>query len=1640
MVNMKRHGAMNRIYRLVWNQVTQTWVAVPEVSRGLSKSMCSKLLGVAAIGLLGVFSVQAGGPTGSQVIHGTGTVTQSSGITTINQSSQNLSLNWKSFNVAPTETVKFIQPSASAIAVNRIDDVNGSQILGRLTANGQVFLINPNGVLFGANAQVNVGALVASTLDLSDSTLNSGSTKFSGSALNSNASVVNMGLINANGVAGTGGFIALLGNTVSNQGNLSAPQGSVAMGAGSAVTLRFQNNSLIKMTVDQSAFKALAENSGVIQADGGVVLMTAGAKNSLLASVVNNTGVIEARTVENHDGTIILLGGQLAGQTNVAGTLDSSAPHGGNGGLIETSAASVKISDTAKISTAATSGQGGVWLVDPTDFTIAASGADMTGSTLSNLLSTNSIVVIQTSNGSQGVHGDITVNDAVNWSTNNKLILDAYRNININKTITATGGSGQLALLYGQGAGAENNTAAYKINAPINLQNGQNFTTTLGSDGITKVFTVIGGLGAAASTTGADLQGIGGNLSGNFALGNTIDATPTKTWNAGAGFTPIAGFTGTLDGLGHTVNGLVINLPGTASVGLIGTAGTGALIQNIGLLGGTTKGGAGTGALVGTGGTSTIYNSFATGNVMGAASTGGLVGTMTTGSIRNSYATGHVSNVSAASVGGLLGSGTTSNIENSYATGNVTGGAGAGGLIGALTSGNVSNSYAAGDVKGGAGTGGLVGTITTGNISNTYATGSVTGDAGTGGLVGVGTTGIITNSYATGLLSGIGAGRGGLIGSTSASHVGSFWDAGSTGMSTSTGGTAVGMTTSQLQTQANFTSATSANKNSNPSWDMTNTWIMYEGLSMPLLRKFLTPITVTATNVEKTYNGLAYAGNSGASFVSSTYSSNLAPQNLDGTLVYGSSALGASNAGTYSIGLSGLYSNQQGYLINYVPGTLTVAPTTVSISGVRFYDGTRDASANIFTLSGLVSGQDLFLSGMGSMTNQNVGTAKSVSMDTLALRNGNTGLSNNYTFVGGTQLVRINPAEITISAIDRSKTYDGTLSVDGTGIVTSGSLYGSDALSSSGLVFTDKNVGKDTKTVTANGVSILDGNSGTNYKITYVSNTSSTINPKVLTVTAVADDKIYDGKTTANVQLLDDRVAGDLLTLSLKPSPNGNSTSGTFITVTNADGSSTQIVSGSSGANFADKNFGTGKAVFVVGIQVSGKDTANYVANTTAFSSANISPKPISVVATGQNKVYDGTLTDAVILSSTGLIRGDNLTLTGSGAFSTTSAGTGKSVAVTAIQASGGDAGNYSLINTTASASANITPKIITVLASGIDRVYDGTTNDTVTLSSTGVLAQDLELVQFSSNAAVFSSKNVGVLKQVSVSGIRTIGSQANNYQLKSSNATTRATVTAAPIMVTATGIDKVYDGTNKGSVIFNRSGVFNGDVVSIGSSSMLFSNKNAGNAKLITVAGIGLSGKDAGNYILSNSSNPNASTTAFADISTKLINVTAKGGSMVYNGGLNATVSLTSTGKVKGDDLGFSDVTALLDTKNIGASKTVNVTGITAQGSDAANYSLINTTATAKMTVTAKPISVVATGVNKVSDGNTNASVTLDSLGVLADDILSFALTSAKFTNSTVGVNKAITVLGVKAVGADAANYKILSSKVTTQASITSP
>ena len=583
-------------------------------------------------------------------------------------------------------------------------------------------------------------------MNITDQDLTNGQYTLTGDA-NSNARVENHGTIHTL----QGGTVALIAPNVRNTGSINTPNGTTHLTAASQVTLALQDGSLTQYQVDQGVLTGLVDNGGAIIANNGAVYLTAKAKGSLSKAVVNHSGIIEAnRLTQNAKGEIVLLGDMQNGETNVSGILKAEGQNGQNGGFIETSAAKVKIDDRTQVSTISEGGKTGTWLIDPTDFTVAASGGDMTGLAVSNALAGNNFT-IQSTQGAQGTQGDIHINDGISWNQN-ILTLDALKDIHINSAMNGSGTAG-LALKYGQANVVAGNSSTYHVNAPVNLASTGSFSTQLGNDGAVKNYTIITALGAQGSTTPTDLQGINGNLTGNYVLGADIDASATSGWNSATGFDPLGNnttqFSGVFDGLGHTISNLTINRPITDYVGLFGRT-NGASIYNIGLLGGAVTGQSNVGGLVGYNSNSSINNAYATGAVTGQVNVGGLVGGNENSSISNAYATGEVTG--STYVGGLVGLNFGS-INNAYAMGSVAGGVSVGGLVGINYS-NISNAYATGEVTGFNSVGGLVGQ-SFGSISNAYAMGSVTGSTYAGGLVGLNNTNSsISNAYAMGAVTG----------------------------------------------------------------------------------------------------------------------------------------------------------------------------------------------------------------------------------------------------------------------------------------------------------------------------------------------------------------------------------------------------------------------------------------------------------------------------------------------------------------------------------------------------------------------------------------------------------------------------------------------------------------------------------------------------------------------------------------------------------------------------------------------------------------------------------------------------------------------------------------------------------------------
>ena len=697
--------------------------------------------------------------------------------------------------------------------------------------------------------------------------------------------------------------------------------------------------------------------------------------------------------------------------------------------------------------------------------------------------------------------GNLTVADAVSWSDASSLTLttNSSGNITLGAAVTAANGTlaisaagtatgssaidvGLFSLTAGTWRQVAGTLAAFDA-TDFRIGSGATFLRATGGDG-----------SAATPYQIADVYGLQGMgsislLSDDFVLAADIDASGTSGWNSGAGFVAIGdfatGFSGSLDGAGHSISGLVVNRP----------AGLGGLFGRIdGTVSDLTLSGSVTGSLAGllasynfgtvsnvsvsgtaTGGNShyvggliamnagTIANSRSTVTVTAGdyAYAGGLVAYNTaatsgsvvtsTGTITGSSASGTVDVGANSAAGGLAGANSTV-ISASSASGAVTGGNNShvGGLAGintvdgtAGTTGSITTSLATGTVTSGNGAsaaaGGLVGS-NAGGISNAYATGNVIGGNVAGGLVGV-NSGTVANTYATGAVASSAASYGGLIGNNSGTATASFWNTTTSGTSVGVGnGSSSGVsgrTTAQLSSLSTFTAA---GWNIDGDGGTGTTWRIYDGQTGPLLRTFMTALTVTGGSSTRVYDGTTTGTAGTLTFGTPGYDSTL----ISGTAGYTSSS---ANVGTYtggSLAMSGLYSGQFGYDITFVAGSMTITQRAITVTAnaqsMVYGDGSVPALTYTLT-SGTLAGTDS-LSGTlatSATSTSNVGTY-SITQGTLAA-------SSNYalTYVGAN--LAVTPRAVTVTADNQSMIEGATVpaltyTVGGLGLVGGDSLTG----------------------------------------------------------------------------------------------------------------------------------------------------------------------------------------------------------------------------------------------------------------------------------------------------------------------------------------------------------------------------------------------------------------------------------------------------------------------------------------------------------------------------------------------------------------------------------------------------------------------
>jgi filamentous hemagglutinin family protein len=280
-------------------------------------------------------------PTGADVVAGQVSVVGSPNQLLITNSPGAI-INWQSFSILPGELTQFIQQSSSSSVLNRITGQDPTKILGALQSNGKVFLINPNGILFGAGARVDVNGLVASTLNLSNADFAAGKLKFSGAG--ESGDVSNQGGITTPG----GGQVYLIGSSVTNGGIITSPGGDVVLAAGQSVDLADSSDPDVRVVVSASGNQAL--NVGKVVAESGRV--------GIYGALVNQMGLVSANSaVAGAGGKIVFKssGDALLGTGSV-----TTATGTGSGGTIEVTGSRVGLTGDALVDVSGQTGGGTV--------------------------------------------------------------------------------------------------------------------------------------------------------------------------------------------------------------------------------------------------------------------------------------------------------------------------------------------------------------------------------------------------------------------------------------------------------------------------------------------------------------------------------------------------------------------------------------------------------------------------------------------------------------------------------------------------------------------------------------------------------------------------------------------------------------------------------------------------------------------------------------------------------------------------------------------------------------------------------------------------------------------------------------------------------------------------------------------------------------------------------------------------------------------------------------------------------------------------------------------------------------------------------------------------------------------------------
>lgn len=1356
---------MQRKWQREWDRRKGDQLATQSTNSGLSplKTLARTILPpvAAATMLLATMTMPAyANPTGGQVTSGAGSISQSGNTMNITQTTNKLSINWQSFNIAANETVNFQQLGASSIALNRVVGNNASSIYGHLNANGKVFLINTNGILFAPGSSVNVGGIVASTLNLSDSDFQKGKYNFNGNG----GSVVNQGTITAT----NGGYVALLGGQVSNQGVIVANQGTVALGAGKAATLDFNGDGLYSMAVNEAALNAEADNQNLIQANGGQVVMTARAANALAGSVLNNTGVIEAQSIGSTNGIITLDGGTTgavvnsgtldasgknAGQTggtvkvlgdtitlNAGTKIDVSGDSGGGTALIggnsygqgpEQNATTTTVANGATVSAdAITSGNGGkvvVWSDNTTTFdgTISAQGGAVSGNGGSVETSGKTLTVgdnaLVTTLAAQGTNG--------NWLLDPDGFTIGVGGDMTGTTLTNNLANGNVTIASTSGSGKDGNI---NVNDTVTWSANTLTLTATNNIYVNNVMTATGSAGLVAN------YGKGTNTDGTpMGLYTSQSATDTSSFAGRIDFSGTGGVT--MNGTSYTVitdlAGLVAAKDDPAGHYVLGSNITGLTDSTwTGAIGDST-------AFTGS------FNGF--GHRVSATLTGtGLFGTIGSGAVVSNLGVSATVNPDASSAKtavGILANVNKGSIVNSFSGGtmcaaNLTVPTGSvqylGGLVGD-NSGLIAQSYyCSGDIYATNVAGGLVGINETGGrildssvFGWSISSAQLTRDDATwtytypdtltyvGGLVGV-NEGTIERSYSKqGLYM---KDTNSMAGSFAGKNTGTIDQCYATGSNSGTNSKFAGFVWENTGTITNAYTTALGNTSNSPLW---TAGFVYKN-SGTISSAYTTEYSANSTtgslygfvgdNTGGTIKNAYWYASTKTGATTPTDTTAGVTQFTDTTAADGTiTSTAADKAATFS-SYTGFDTNIWGASTSGYP---ILRNMLVYASTWGWQIPTYGSATDVGTLGLAMRG----LQGGGGNSNLADNTANIYDPVTTTFSNLFTVTTDNGYVDAGTQsaasvlssslyknikgTVTVAPKALTIAGVVAEKTYDGTTSATlNTNVTNNGlvGLVGNQTLNISytGAVFADDNAGTD-KTATITYANLANGTNGgkaSNYTIANTT-TDTTTGATTTTTTATITPLSITATFTGQDKVYDGTTNAGVSSSSLSGVISGDSVSVNYNPV----------------AAFADKNAGTGKTVTVSGVSLSGTDSGNYTVGTSTTTTASITPLPLQLIGTKSSDDGNVTVTSTNIVA-TNLIGEDTVTLGGSVKIAGTTAGV---QAITDVSALTANNPNYTVVGSVGKVVVGNASLVLDHVVGGDSTATIATSGKTTTITQT---------------------------------------------------------------------------------------------------------------------------------------------------------------------------------------------------------------------------------------------------------------------------------------------------------------------------------